>query len=201
LSTTQKMDLRITGGKWKGRNVVPVPDPRTRFTPQKVRNALFSSLQSTVCFGSSSFLDLCAGSGIVGFEAMSRGFSKVTFVDVSQVAISALYKTMQSLSAGGEMEVRKQNAISFVQKSRESFSVVFVDPPFNDTISRKVFLALQQNETILEKTGILVVEHPAQWDKDTLFPRFRQKHHARYGSVCITMFGREEEGSDEGNRH
>ena len=122
--------VRITSGEWKNRNL-EVPDiDGLRPTSERVRETLFNwlmpSIHKSVC------LDLFAGSGSLGFEALSRGAKHCTFVEKSKLAFSQIKTTRTSLNAVNS-EVHNCDAIDFLSSvHNHNFNLVFLDPPFSD---------------------------------------------------------------------
>tara|TARA_B100001113_G_C20879787_1_gene522121 strand:- start:88 stop:669 length:582 start_codon:yes stop_codon:yes gene_type:complete len=122
--------VRITSGEWKNRNL-EVPDiDGLRPTSERVRETLFNwlmpSIHKSVC------LDLFAGSGSLGFEALSRGAKHCTFVEKSKLAFSQIKTTRTSLNAVNS-EVHNCDAIDFLSSGHNhNFNLIFLDPPFSD---------------------------------------------------------------------
>ena len=126
--------MRVIAGRFGGR---PLQAPRgraTRPTPERVREALFSILGPVADL---RVLDLFAGSGALGIEALSRGAARVTLVDSAQAAARAIRGNVESLGSredlGAEVEVRRQSAGAFLQQARDAgrqYDLVFLDPPY-----------------------------------------------------------------------
>lgn len=122
--------LRIVAGKWRGRPL-PVADvPGLRPTSERIRETLFNWLQPTI--EGARCLDLYAGTGALGFEALSRGAGEVVFVELSPVAVAALRKAEYVLHADDSM-IHADDAIHFLESHDEApFDIVFLDPPFDN---------------------------------------------------------------------
>ncbi|MGH8175238.1 MAG: 16S rRNA (guanine(966)-N(2))-methyltransferase RsmD [Steroidobacter sp.] len=119
--------LRIIGGRWRGAPIVFPPVEAVRPSPDRVRETLFNWLQSHVL--AARCLDLFAGSGALGFEALSRGAAQVTFVDREPQLARHLKQTLERLgSAAGA--VFTEDARRFLQRPAHPFDIVFLDPPF-----------------------------------------------------------------------
>ncbi len=120
--------VRIIGGGWRGRRV-SFPDlPGLRPTPDRVRETLFNWLQHSLV--DSRCLDLFAGSGALGLEALSRGAREVVFVEQAQLAARTLAAELQRLGGAGRAQVMEVGASRFLRTPGEPFDVVFLDPPF-----------------------------------------------------------------------
>ena len=119
--------LRIIGGRWRGRKLRFPPSPAIRPTPDRVRETLFNWLGTRV--SGTSCLDLFAGSGALGLEALSRGAARVTFVERDAAAVRELRARLAEWGASGGAVVQA-DALRFLAGPAESFDIVFLDPPF-----------------------------------------------------------------------
>jgi 16S rRNA (guanine966-N2)-methyltransferase len=120
--------MRVVAGRFGGRTLVAPRGRSTRPTSDRVREALFSILRS---IDGDRVLDLFAGSGALGIEALSRGASEVSFVDSSSAAVAAVHRNLDAL--GVEAEVRRQDALAYLRSaSRDArlYDLVFLDPPY-----------------------------------------------------------------------
>jgi 16S rRNA (guanine966-N2)-methyltransferase len=121
--------MRIIGGAWGGRRLQAPPGDATRPTSDRVREALFSILGDRVA--GARVLDLFAGSGALGLEALSRGAAEATFVDSAPAAVRALRANLDALGAQGV--VRRQDVLRFLDGARSQardYDLVFLDPPY-----------------------------------------------------------------------
>lgn len=120
--------VRIVGGAWRGRRV-EFPDlPSLRPTPDRVRETLFNWLQFKV--QSARCLDLYAGSGALGLEALSRGAAEVVFVETAPVVTHFLRAQLKLLGGESRGHVHDLGAARFLRTPGEPFDIVFLDPPF-----------------------------------------------------------------------
>jgi 16S rRNA (guanine966-N2)-methyltransferase len=120
--------LRIVAGKWRSRVLPVAAVPGLRPTSERIRETLFNWLAPTI--EGARCLDLFAGTGALGLEALSRGAASLEFVEASKVATEALRESIQLLDAGNAT-VRQLDAIAYLSgEPTECFDVVFLDPPF-----------------------------------------------------------------------
>jgi len=126
--------LRIIGGDWRSRIVEFEAAPGVRATPDRVRQTLFDWLAPVI--HGARCLDLFAGSGALGLEALSRGAAHVTFVDSSARQVTGIGKSLELLAAGARAEVRQADAQEFLARAAPGFDVVFLDPPFESSLLR-----------------------------------------------------------------
>ncbi|HSS64414.1 MAG TPA: 16S rRNA (guanine(966)-N(2))-methyltransferase RsmD [Gammaproteobacteria bacterium] len=133
--------LRIVAGKWRSR-LLPIADVSgLRPTPERVRETLFNWLASTI--EGSRCLDLFAGSGALGFEALSRGAREVVFVEKSSRAAAALEKCAAVLDATGA-RILRTDAADYLQSEPLPFDIVFLDPPFGEDLGGDLFRLLNK---------------------------------------------------------
>src|ERR1700730_8767896 len=120
--------VRIIGGAWRGRRVAFPDLPELRPTPDRVRETLFNWLQHAVA--SARCLDLYAGSGALGLEALSRGAREVHFVELDAVAARNLAQQIDRLGAARQAQVLEMGAERYLRGPAQPFDIVFLDPPF-----------------------------------------------------------------------
>lgn len=119
--------LRIIGGEWRGRKLRFADGEGLRPTTDRVRETLFNWLQPVI--SGARCLDLFAGSGALGLEALSRGAAEVLFLDTNPHAVTALKENLSLLQADNA-KVLKSDALAYLRGSGEHFDIVFIDPPF-----------------------------------------------------------------------
>jgi 16S rRNA (guanine966-N2)-methyltransferase len=119
--------VRIVGGAWRGRRIVLSRGSELRPTPDRVRETLFNWLGQRL--DGAACLDLYAGSGVLGFEAASRGAARVLLVERDRGVLAALHSTRAALDARG-VEIVAGDALRYLERVDERFDVVFLDPPF-----------------------------------------------------------------------
>ena len=119
--------VRIVGGEWRSRLLDVTSVPGLRPTPDRVRETLFNWLGQDL--DGQACLDLFAGTGILGFEAASRGAASVLMVERDARALDALHKAAKTLQAA-QVEIVRGDAVRFVQTTPQTFDGVFLDPPY-----------------------------------------------------------------------
>jgi 16S rRNA (guanine966-N2)-methyltransferase len=154
--------MRITGGFMGGRRI-RVPRKGVRPTQEKVRAAIFSSIAERV--PGASFLDLFAGSGSTGLEALSRGASSVCWVESDRRTARILRENIQiatdspDLPKGVVQLVIEGDALRFLKNSEKSFDIIFADPPYDeDGAWLKKLLAALDGKSTLNRDGIFIME-------------------------------------------
>ena len=154
--------MRIIAGKHRGRKLKSPPSLETRPTSDRLRETLFNILAPRI--EGARFLDLCAGSGAVGIEALSRGAQPVTFVDRSQKMCALIEMNVAGLKVDQEeFEIFVTEAGEFlrrqVKKDGKPFDVIFFDPPYRTDYDRVLDYVGDHLEQLLSKDGVVIVEH------------------------------------------
>jgi 16S rRNA (guanine966-N2)-methyltransferase len=132
--------MRIVAGEFRGRRLVPPRDARVRPTADRVREAWMSILADAV--PGARVLDLYAGSGALGLEALSRGAASATFVELNPPSLRALEANIEALGVGGRATVSRGDALRYAERLPEgAFDLVLADPPYSrDDAGRLVAL-------------------------------------------------------------
>lgn len=159
--------MRIIAGQYRGRNLKSAPGTQTRPTSDRLRETLFNVLAPRIA--ESRFLDLCAGTGAIGIEAISRGASFVTFVDRVHRMCGLIEENLDLCGVPEEMtEVFKSDSVEFLKRTTKGgdwrgghgpWDIVYFDPPYADDYAPVLQAFGEQTESLLTKGGLLVVEH------------------------------------------
>ncbi len=139
--------LRIVAGKWRSRLLPIADEPGLRPTSERIRETLFNWLASTI--EGSRCLDLFAGSGALGLEALSRGAGEVVFVENSARAAAVLKESVKMLEASGA-RIHKTDAIRYLKGEPEPFDIVFLDPPFAADLLEDLCRLLSEGNWLVE---------------------------------------------------
>jgi 16S rRNA (guanine966-N2)-methyltransferase len=132
--TANRNRVRIIGGKWRSRLLKFPPAAQLRPTPDRVRETLFNWLGQRL--DGLACLDLFAGSGALGFEALSRGAARAVMVETDREAVRALRENAKALDAGGA-EIVQRDALAFLADAKAEFDIAFIDAPYaSDLASR-----------------------------------------------------------------
>ena len=161
-----KNKLRITAGIYRSR-YIPFPDTSNiRPTPERTREMLFNWLSTLLDWPSTHVCDLFAGSGILGFEALSRGALQATFIDIHTKTIDTLKQNALQLNCYNHIKAIRNSAEKFLSqytetptKSKSVFDIIFLDPPFQQDYLSKIFLKFSNTlKSMLTKKGIIYFE-------------------------------------------
>jgi len=176
--------MRVIAGTYGGRTLKAPPGDSTRPTSDRVREALFSILGARL--PGARVLDLFAGSGALGLEALSRGAAGVTFVDEAQPAVRAIEANLQALSA--EAQVRRQDALRFLSHASQraaQYDLVFLDPPYRQA-ERLAPLLSEALPAVLAPGAVAVAESDRRAPLALDLPLHDER---RYGDTLIRIYG------------
>lgn len=177
-------DLRIVAGEWRGRRIV-VPEAQVRPTSDRVREAWMSIVGPSI--DGARVIDLCAGSGALGLEALSRGAAHCDFVDRDPAVLKTLRKNIATLGAEERATVHRADVVEFledVEGAGGPWDLAFSDPPYKQKVAR----TLVERWLAAPFATIFGVEHEAELvlpDADT---DARAADRRVYGGTAITLF-------------
>jgi 16S rRNA (guanine(966)-N(2))-methyltransferase RsmD len=176
--------MRITGGTGRGTRLrVPAGD-RVRPTADKVKQALFNILGEQV--RDAVFLDLYAGTGGIGIEALSRGAARAVLIDDSRKSLQIIRQNVEQAGFGSRAQVIASKAESYVRKTAERFRIVFLDPPYTQEILP--LLELIEGSALLEPDAVVVAEHFKKQPSPEHAGRLSLYREARYGDTVLAFY-------------
>lgn len=172
----------ITAGIYKGRKVNAPDEKIVRPTLSKIRESVFSCLYSIMDFEGKTFLDMFAGSGIMGLEALSRGFEAVIALEKNPKVVKILKENYENIKLKPNLTVG--DSLKLLPKLKEKFDVIYLDPPYFSGIYEESLKKIIENK-LLNEDGIVVLEHVDSIDWETLeFKLIKQK---KYADKLITF--------------
>lgn len=156
-SSPRENQIRIIGGTWRGRKIGFPGIDGLRPTGDRIRETVFNWLMSEVV--NANVVDLCAGSGALGFEALSRGACQVCFVDPHSQVCQTIAKNIELLDAKNAL-IEQQSAQDFVLAAQaQSADIIFLDPPFADNLHEEL-VSLIYAQQLIKNNGYLYIESP-----------------------------------------
>jgi 16S rRNA (guanine966-N2)-methyltransferase len=179
--------LRIIGGAWRGRRLRFPATAGLRPTPDRVRETLFNWLSGRVA--GARCLDLFAGSGALGLEALSRGAASVLFVESQPAAARELAKLIAEWGARESGEVRRDDALRFLSGPAEPFDVVFLDPPFDSDLASRAAVRLEAGGWLADR-ALIYLESGARTGPPALPPAWTVLKAKRAGEVGYHLLER-----------
>lgn len=186
--------LRVISGSARGRKLKSVPGDTTRPITDRVKTSLFNIIGSDISEGGhSSFLDLFAGTGSVGIEALSRGADHVRFVDQNHKAIEIIHDNLEHTRLAARGEVMRADALALLQRTaNRNFDYVYVAPPQYKGLWKQTLLALDANPSWLTDDAWVIVQiHPVEYEALSYpeelhnLAEFDQR---RYGSTLLVFY-------------
>ena len=172
----------ITGGKYKGRKITAPNEKITRPTLSKVRQGVFNTLFSLIGdFEGKSFLDLFGGSGIMGLEALSRGFDEVTVFEKNPKVAQILKKNYSALGLAPNLKIG--DSLKLLEKFDRNFDVIYIDPPYYSEVYEEVFCKLSKTNL---QNAIIIAEH----SEPITAKEFTLLKEKNYGGKKVSFFER-----------
>ena len=179
--------MRVISGKCKGKKLYSLEGLSLRPTSDRVKEAIFDILQKYP--PGQNVLDLFAGTGAMGIEALSRGSLAAVFIENHPGSLDALRRNLAACRLEGVSEVLAQEAeegLRFLEEQGENFEFIFLDPPYGKGLARKTVGKLAES-VILKPETLIVAEHSPAEEIEEIFPLERVDFR-EYGSTRISFF-------------
>ena len=180
--------MRVITGSARGRKLKDLPGLDTRPTTDKVKESIFNIVQFDV--EGRRVLDLFAGTGQLGIEALSRGAEKCVFVDQSREAARVVRENLEHTGFENQSRVVQGDSISFLTSCREKFELCFLDPPYATDLLEKALFKMAEID-IMSENGIIVCESALDKLLPQLPPPYRMGREYRYGKIKLTLYHRD----------
>ncbi len=186
--------MRVISGSARGRRLLTPKNSRIRPTADRVKESLFNIL--TVVAGNLSgrrVLDVFAGTGNLGIEALSRGAAEAVFVDENREAASLVRKNLELTGLAGSGRVLQMEALSALrslEKHAAPFGLIFLDPPYRQGLSGQALEFLAAS-ALIDETSLVIVETAAREELPDRFGRLREFDRRVYGDTAIAFFALE----------
>jgi len=179
--------MRVITGAARGRKLKDLPGLDTRPTTDKVKESIFNIVQFDV--EGRRVLDLFAGTGQLGIEALSRGAEKCVFVDQSRAAAKVVAENLESTGFANSARVVQGDALSFLASCREKFGLAFLDPPYDGELLEKALFRMAEID-IMTENGIIVCESRVEKVLPDLPAPYEKGREYRYGKIKLTLYVR-----------
>lgn len=177
--------MRVITGSAKGKTLKTPEGMLTRPTAERVKEAVFSAIQFDLPGG--AVLDLFAGTGQLGIEALSRGASRAVFVDARQDACELVKENLRRTNLLPQSTVVRADYLSYLERCEEQFSLILLDPPYAEIFLENALKKISEID-ILRKDAIIVTERPLGKELSGDFPNFERSRDYKYGKTVVTFF-------------
>ena len=171
--------MNITGGKYNRQKITAPDENITRPTLSKVRMSVFNTLGAIIDFEGKSFLDMYAGSGIMGLEALSRGFGSLVAVEKNKKVYNVIKSNFEKYNKDNDIKLVFGDSLNVCKNLSQKFDVIYIDPPYFSGIYEKSLAAVK---SLCE--GIIILEHVKDVAISQDFEILKQK---KYGDKFITF--------------
>lgn len=180
------MLMRVITGTAKGKRLAAPEGRDVRPTPERVKEGIFSAIQFDI--EGRRVLDLFAGSGQLGIEALSRGAESAVFVDTSAQSVALVEKNISSCGFNDKAKVVKSDFSSFAALKKGEFDIAFLDPPYNAGFLEPAINAVCP---LMSDYGVIICEHPPEVKLPESIAGFCADKVYRYGKVLVTFYRKE----------
>lgn len=187
--------MRISGGLLKGRKVASKKyflsrekGDELRPTSAKVREAVFNILQSEI--SGAVFIDLYAGTGAVGIEALSRGASEIILVESNPVRAQFIRSYIRDINAFQKITLHKEKVEYFLKRAASSgckFDIIFADPPYASDEIKSVMNFIDE-KALIKENGSLIIEHSSKIDLPHIMTSFILTKKYKYGDTRLSLY-------------
>ncbi|MBW5444623.1 16S rRNA (guanine(966)-N(2))-methyltransferase RsmD [Cohnella sp. CFH 77786] len=180
--------MRVISGQAKGRPLKAVPGNTTRPTTDKVKEALFSMIGPY--FDGERVLDLFAGTGGLGIEALSRGAGHAVFVDANPRSVEVVRRNLDAVKMAGQAEVYRNDArkaIKALERAGVPFDLIFLDPPYAMEDCDALLLELEERGLTADG-AVAVIEHAARVDYPDRIGGFARTRLSAYGETALSIY-------------
>ncbi|MBI3812295.1 MAG: 16S rRNA (guanine(966)-N(2))-methyltransferase RsmD [Nitrospirae bacterium] len=177
--------MRVIAGEAKGRRLKGPRGAETRPTSDKVKEALFSILGNRIV--DARMLDLFAGSGGVGIEALSRGAAHLDFIEVDEAISDTLEENLTACGFSDRASVYRMDAFRFIKQILRSYDLVFADPPYHTWHLKKLLPVLGQG-VMITPDGLVVVEHFHKIELPKELGSLEAVRSYEYGDTVLTLY-------------
>ena len=180
--------MRVITGTARGRKLGQLQGMDTRPTTDQVKESIFNIIQFDI--EGRRVLDLFAGTGQLGIEALSRGAAGCTFVDQRRDAAALVRSNLKLCRLSDRARVVQGEALSFLASDRERYHLVFLDPPYQTELLENALKKIAEIDRLMEN-GIIICESPADKVLPELPQPYRKGREYRYGKIKITVYRKE----------
>jgi len=189
--------MRVIAGTYKGRRLKTLEGFSVRPTSDRLRETLFNILAPRI--EGTRFADICAGSGAIGIEALSRGAGEVIFIESSLKSARIISENLRNCGIRENYRVINRDALRTLKhfaSEKAQFDIIYFDPPYGSDLYTPVMWSIAKND-LLAEDGVVIVEHRRQTPLAPNYDRLRPYRQVTQGESILTFFGVESTTPDE----
>lgn len=175
--------MRVITGSARGMSLKALEGETTRPTTEKVKEAVFSAIQFDI--DGRKILDLFAGSGQLGIEALSRGAESAVFVDSDKNAVKVIKENVEKTKFTEKSRIVQMDSLAFLNMNVQKFDIVFLDPPYSTGLLEK---SIADVASFVNEGGIIVCEYPFKDEIPETPEDFTEYKTYRYGRISVTIY-------------
>lgn len=180
--------MRVVSGTARGTKLKAVPGDSTRPILDRVKTALFDILRPRL--SRATMLDLFAGSGSVGIEALSQGASHCTFIDINNNAFKTIQANLEATHLKDKASVYNTDAFSYLRRSKESFDIIYVAPPQFQGLWTEAMHTVAERPELVKSGGLVIVQIDPKEREALALKDFAEEQSRKYGNTLLLFFRR-----------
>ncbi len=178
--------MRVVAGTAKGTKLLSVPGDTTRPILDRVKTALFDILRPRI--REARVLDVFAGSGSVGIEALSQGAAHCVFLDLAKAAVSTIRKNLEATHLSEKAQVRNADAFLYLRKDPEAFDLIYVAPPQFKNLWVEAMQIIAERPAVLKGDGLIVVQIDPKEYEELSLKNFAETRQKKYGNTLLVFY-------------
>ncbi len=178
--------MRVISGKVRGHKLQSVPGDTTRPILDRIKTSVFDILRPEL--EGALFLDLFAGSGAVGIEALSQGAERVVFLDLAPKAVETIQKNLEHCKLLDQAEVRRIDAFQYLKKTRSEFDLIYIAPPQYKGLWEEAMRSIAERPSLVRDNGLLVVQIDPKEYVELDLSDFKLSREKTHGNTQILFY-------------
>jgi len=180
--------MRIIAGKFRSRQVRSLPGADLRPTSDRLRETLFNVIAAARPIEGTTWLDLFAGTGAVGIEALSRGAKKVYFAEAARKSAELISQNLRSLKIDSGFQVFQQDAVAAIATIAEPIDICFLDPPYKMEEQYEKVLSALAGSSVLHENSMGIAEHSKHFDPAERYGRLQRFRKLVQGDAVLSFY-------------
>ncbi len=180
--------MRIIAGKFRSRQVRSLPGADLRPTSDRLRETLFNVIAAARPIEGTTWLDLFAGTGAVGIEALSRGAKMIYFAEAARKSAELIGQNLRSLKIESGFEILQQDSVAAIAKITEPIDICFLDPPYKMEEQYEKMLVALAKTNILHENSMVIAEHSKHFDPAEQYGRLERFRKLVQGDAVLSFY-------------